>query len=89
MQNGDSLNLGDYFKWGYDLLAIPDGAVIIPFVGDSNKYYVIHTNLDYVDIPSLGEVLLGSKLYYDVIDMSLDGGNGGIVTGEKEIVFFE
>ena len=87
MQNGDSLNLGDYLTWGYDALYIPDGAVIIPYPGSSSKYFLFHTNADLLNISPYGELLVGTKLYYDVIDMSLDSGRGAVLPNQKEVLF--
>ena len=42
MQNGDSLNIGDYITYGYNALSIPDGAVIIPNPAKNNQYYLFH-----------------------------------------------
>lgn len=55
-------------------------AVIVPFINDTNRFYVFHLQ-SYVDFfsPSLG------SLYYSVVDMTLNGGLGDIVPGQKNI----
>jgi hypothetical protein len=45
MQNGDSLNIGDYLSSGYNELPVPDGAIILPIPGTLDKYYLIHTEI--------------------------------------------
>jgi len=77
----------DFLGYGYDELPVPDGAVIIPFVGDSNKFYLVHTDLKYINI-SEGRLLFSYDLYYSIIDMNLDNGLGGVIPSEKEILFF-
>ncbi len=75
MQNGSGLNPSSYTtsrnQWG---LAIPQANLIIPFPGDSTKYYLFHETSDdqfgtYVTL----------YLYYSIIDMSLDGGLGSVI----------
>lgn len=62
---------------GNDLLSSSlQGAVIVPFVDDSNKYYV------FTQEP---ESLPDGALFYSVVDMSLNGGLGNVVTGKKKI----
>ena len=41
MQNGDSLDIGDYLLWGLDLSPTPDGAVIIP----------VPNNASFINLP--------------------------------------
>ena len=69
MQNGNNLNIGDFGASGYNALPVPDGAVIIPFVNSPNKYYVFHTDLNFVFDSTLGNVLFASNLFYDVVDI--------------------
>ncbi len=75
MLNGSGLNPSTYTtsrnQWG---LAIPQANLVIPFPGDSTKYYLFHDTSDdqfgtYVTL----------YLYYSIIDMSLDGGLGSVV----------
>ncbi len=49
------------------------GTVIVPFVDDSSKYYVF----------TLSEHGSAGRLSYSVVDMSLDGGLGDVVAGQK------
>jgi len=52
------------------------GATIIPFASDSNRYYVFTLE---------PESFNDGALFYSVIDMSLNGGLGDVVTGMKKI----
>lgn len=70
MQDGN--NVGDDY-----LKTSAQGSLIVPFPLDSNKYYLF--TLDNWASPN-------SYLRYSVIDMTLNGGNGGVVPGQKAIV---
>lgn len=52
------------------------GAVIVPFINNTNKYYVF-------SIPILGTNY--NQLLYSVVDMTLNNGAGGVVPGSKKI----
>jgi gliding motility-associated-like protein len=54
------------------------GAMIVPFVNDTNKYYIFSLNSNY-------ENDLLDNLYYSVVDMSLNNGTGDVVAGQKNI----
>lgn len=58
------------------------GVCIVPFVSDSNKYYVFSLQ------PQGGYALTTSrgKLYYSVVDMSLNNGLGNVVATQKNIL---
>ncbi len=51
------------------------GALIVPFVNDNNKYYVFSLSAQELANNE------GGKLYYSVVDMTLNGGLGDIVPG--------
>ncbi|OSZ82772.1 hypothetical protein CAP35_05775 [Chitinophagaceae bacterium IBVUCB1] len=53
------------------------GSLIIPFPLDTNKYYIF-------TMAHLGDTQ--SYLRYSVVDMSLNGGMGDVVSGEKGII---
>ncbi|MBK6640370.1 MAG: T9SS type A sorting domain-containing protein [Bacteroidetes bacterium] len=84
MENGDSLSIGEYIEFNYGLMPTPDGAVIVPMPGDSNRYYLFYMDLNWI-FTQLGYFLFPTHLFYSVIDLSLDGGNGAIVDGLKDI----
>jgi hypothetical protein len=56
---------------------ITNGLVIIPFPSDTNKYYL------FSNAPISG---FGIFLYYSIIDMSLNSGNGGVI--QKNILLY-
>lgn len=80
MLNGSRLHAGVASSSPYN----PSGraAIIIPFPGDSNKYYLFHSWVDgsnnYTYFPCKG--------YFSVIDMSLNNGLGA-VTSKNNIAF--
>lgn len=51
------------------------GALIVPFINDNNKYYVFSLSAQELANNE------GGKLYYSIVDMSLNGGLGDIVPG--------
>lgn len=75
MLNGLDLNPSAYTTVrAMDGLALPQGNLVIPFPEDSTKYYLFHETSD--DMNGTWSALY---LYYSVIDMTLDGGLGGVV----------
>lgn len=79
MPNGIGLMGNSY---GYSAL---QGTLIVPFVEDSNKYYIFSLpyegNLDFD--PNSGKK---GSLFYSVVDMTLDNFNGDVDTNHKNIV---
>lgn len=51
------------------------GALIVPFINDNNKYYVFSLSAQELANNE------GGKLYYSIVDMSLNSGLGDIVPG--------
>ncbi len=82
MANGSGLNPSYYTTYRDSLgLAIPQGNIIIPTPGDTNKYYLFHeTSEDY------GNTDCSLNLFYSVIDMSMGGGLGFVI--QKNQVLF-
>jgi hypothetical protein len=60
------------------------GQLILPVIGDTNKYYVfsMQTVIDYL----YNSDVAASRLYYSIVDMTLDGGLGDVVPGKKGIL---
>ncbi|WP_118953073.1 gliding motility-associated C-terminal domain-containing protein [Taibaiella helva] len=87
MLNGDTL-MGNYGPpagpyAGIGVNSTTQGVCIVPFVKEPGKYYLFSldgtTSWFYDPQPDT------PFLYYSVVDMSLDGGRGGIVPGQKNI----
>lgn len=74
MQNGDSLNPGWAVNSNPDGLPQPYSNLFIPFPGDSNKYILFHQAAD------LSINLLCPAIYYSIIDISLNGGLGAVIS---------
>ncbi len=56
-----------------------NGALIVPMPDDDKKFYIFSlTSAEYG--------FLQGRLYYSVVDMSLNGGIGGVVSGQKGIL---
>jgi len=60
------------------------GQLIIPVIGQTGKYYVfsMQTNYDFLN----GIDPFAAKLFYSVVDMSLNNGLGDVVSGQKGIM---
>ena len=85
LQNGNNLSPGTFTPfYRTNGMPISQGALVIPFPREKSKYYLFHLNLEYM-VP--GSYISG-QLYYSLIDMSLDGGLGG-VTSEKNMIILE
>jgi Secretion system C-terminal sorting domain len=81
MENGDSINPGKYSYNSYPSgLLTYDGVSILPFPEHENLFYVIYTNADSIYASNY----LASRLYYSVVDMSLNNGLGKVI--KKDIV---
>ena len=72
-------NALDSIMPGGDSLAghtsMTQGLIIVPDPGDSMKYYIFH-----ITKPPL---TIGDRLYYSIIDMSLNGGMGEVVSSNN------
>ena len=75
MLNGSGLNPSDYTT-AHQLrgLHIPQANLVIPMPGDPMKYYLFHETSD-----DRFNTYATFYLYYSIIDMTLDGGLGGVV----------
>lgn len=89
MQNGDSLvptyelfcnSARTQCDWLDPIASTVQGALIVPFPDDDSKYYLFSLS----SIMSLDTIFnFPGRLYYSVVDMTLNGGNGGVVAGQK------
>jgi len=87
MMNGDSLNPGEFHNntcWG-GYASSPQSALTLPVPNSPNQYYLFHKANVINGVP--GFVVFTNKIHYSLIDMSLDGGLGGVV--EKNNVLIE
>lgn len=73
MPNGTGLLGGDPI-----LLTSTTAAVIVPKPGSSNLYYIV----------TVHELLAGIGVHYSLLDMTLNGGLGDIVAGQKNVFLF-
>jgi Secretion system C-terminal sorting domain len=81
MENGDSLNLGDFFESFYDVgYNLPQGAFILPLPMNSNFFYIFHQRWSYDN--TFGTLI--SNQYYSIVDISKNGGLGKVI--EKNIL---
>ncbi len=87
MPNGNHFNhstYGDIYINGNSSYPVNKGAIIIPFVKDTNRFYMFYNDLDYEEQPSNN--LLPSKLRLLVIDKSLNGGLGDVVFKDSTLL---
>ena len=80
MLNGSGLSPSWYTSQYQEGFAIPQGVLIIPRPEHPNLYYLFHVT---IDVPVTASA---SRLYYSVIDMSLDGGLGAVVTKNQVLI---
>jgi len=88
MQNGSGLSPGSFANsWCTNTSGIPfsNAALIIPFPGDSNKFILFHQVGDYNN-PVAG---LPTRLYYTIIDKSLNSGLGAVIINQKNLIAFQ
>lgn len=89
--NGDSIwnrnNVvmpnGGGLMFPYSAAQSDQGQLILPVIGNPNQYYVFSQEevADYI----YGGDPFASRLFYSVVDMTLDNGMGDVVSGSKEI----
>ena len=87
MPNGNHFNhsnYGDTYINGNSAYPLNKGAIIVPFVNDTNKYYMFYEDLSYDELGS-GNFLPG-KLRYLVIDKTLNNGMGDVVFKDSSIL---
>ena len=75
MQNGSDL-------FGHNSSA--QSGIVIPYPGQYGKYITVSASLNPNNPAFPGTI--GDRVAYSVIDMNLDGGLGGVVAGEKNIL---
>ncbi len=67
------------------------GPIFVPFIDNPRKFYVFQVDGSSATftLPWCGPAKRYDGLYYHVIDMTLNGGKGGIVPGEKNNVLVD
>jgi hypothetical protein len=84
MPNGEGLNPGSIYNdncpdGGYT----SDGLIILPSSNDSNKYYIFHQAYEvYNESPYVRT----NRLYYSIVDMTLDNGMGDVTTKNQVVL---
>lgn len=73
MQNGSGLKGNN---------SSSQGSLILPFPGDTNRYYLFVNSGSTIGGPANQM----DTIWYNVIDMTLNGGLGGVVPGQKNIL---
>ena len=81
MQNGDNLNPGTFANNFQGGMPLTQANMIIPVPNDLNKYYLFHETCSY-----FGNLLQPFQLFYTLIDISLDGGQGAVISKNNIIV---
>ncbi|MBK6626160.1 MAG: T9SS type A sorting domain-containing protein [Flavobacteriales bacterium] len=80
MLNGTGLSPGWYADQYTEGFAIPQGVLVLPKPEAPDIYYLFHNSVDVWAGPH------AQSLYLTTIDMSLDGGLGG-VTSKNQVIF--
>jgi hypothetical protein len=86
MPNGSNFNLGtisNTYASSGSYNPIFKGATIIPFPKDTNKFYMFYCNLEYT-LDNFGD--FPSKLYYLVVDRTLDNGLGDVIIKDQVVI---
>jgi hypothetical protein len=83
MENGDSINFGDFWSGsvadGYSSL----GGFALPFPGHPNQYYFFYSGFDYEQVLQDSR---WSPFYYAIIDMNANGGKGKVLIKNQVIM---
>ena len=80
LQNGTGLNPSSYTSIFPEGLYLSQASIILPKPDSPGIYYLFHGTLDNISGPN------ALYLYLTTIDMSLDGGLGGVVTKNQVLV---
>ncbi len=82
MPNGKNL-LGNGGSHDYNRYSTAQGVCIVPVIGESGKYYLFSLSQPDSFYTKKNDP---SRLYYSIVDMSLNNGLGDIVAGKKNIL---
>ncbi len=90
LSNSTNFNPGYLTSLNFDGLGSIQPIVFLPYPGHSNQYIVFHESAEFIDVPLPGGGIYHKvaplMLRYSIIDMSLNGGLGGIIPNKKSIV---
>lgn len=80
------LNFGDTVLLG-PACSTTQPALIAPYPGNPGKYYIFSlTSLEFHNLYASGQSnVTGGVLFYSIVDMSLNGGMGDVVAGQKMV----
>ncbi len=89
-RNGDTMSNGSGFNHGFysdqyvntDYYPLVKAATIIPFPNDTNKFYLLYLNMDW----NVDGAYMPGKLYYLVVDKTLNGGLGDVVIKDQVVI---
>ena len=81
MMNGSGLNPGAEVNAYPKGLLLPYANIILPYPNDTNKYVLFHHTCEWdgISYPSY-------QVFYSVIDMTLNGGLGGVDSLQKNVI---
>lgn len=86
MENGDSINdYGITYLYKETGMAIPQGAIILPAPGSDSLYYAFYEPIEFDAQPN-GPSYHVRKLFYSVVDMSLNMGKGAVIEKDQVII---
>ncbi|MFQ5448045.1 MAG: hypothetical protein ACE5FF_14050, partial [Saprospiraceae bacterium] len=86
MENGDSINnYGITHLYKETGMAIPQGAIILPAPGSDSLYYVFYEPIEFDPQPN-GPSYHVRKLFYSIVDMSLNIGKGAVIEKDQIII---
>ncbi len=85
MENGDDLSPGGFNDaWNDVGLNMAQGALILPMPGNDSLYVLIHATYDIFGVPATGGGI--TTLYYSMIDIFKNNGEGAVVEKNKTIL---
>ena len=81
MMNGDSLNPGMEVNGNPRGLLLDYANIFLPYPDDTTKYVLFHHTCDWD-----GTSYPAYEVFYSVIDMTMNGGMGGVDSSQKNVV---
>ena len=89
MENGFNINPGQVHNMQcqepFSAYTAMRGALILPVPGDTNKFYLFHEGVIIDFQPNFFDVYI-NRLYYSIIDMSLNSGLGKVIEKNKIVI---